>query len=209
MIEAAGLAGDREITETACQTFAKFKVGDCDVLPAYLKSAVFVMAVQRAADGPSNWETLLSWCHIACSALERNICLKALGQAQDPVLIGKTLDIALDSDYVKIQDISILLEWLRRTARAVQMRWRWMCENWWVITKRLPLSMLGVMVGLCVAGFTKDEHTKAVRDYFEQKNTSGFDRALEQSLETIQAKVRLIDREGRSLHGWLDESGFL
>lgn len=37
----------------------------------------------------------------------------------------------------------------------------------------------------------------------------GFDRALEQSLDSVRAKAKWVARDGDDVHGWLESKGFV
>lgn len=48
-----------------------------------------------------------------------------------------------------------------------------------------------------------------IEAFFKEKSTKGFDKALAQSLDSISAKAKWVERDGAGVRGWLREHGYL
>lgn len=208
MFGSAGLAGDAKVLTAAKEMFAKFMEGDYAAVHPNLRSSVFAMAVRDG--GEKEWDALLARYHSAPTADEKNTCLRSLGRAQSAELIKKTLHLALSGE-VKMQDIYMPIGGLGTTSQGVEARWAWMVNNWDELVQKLPpsMTMLSSVVSLCVAGFTHDEQLRKVTQFFEGKDKKGFDRSLQQSLDSILAKNNQLTRDGEDVEGWLQEKGYL
>ena len=75
--------------------------------------------------------------------------------------------------------------------------WEWFKANYYPLLKKLPpgLSMLGSVVSICSNNFTTEEQAKMVHDFFSDKDTQGFDRALAQTMDSIHAKASWVSRD--------------
>jgi aminopeptidase 2 len=89
--------------------------------------------------------------------------------------------------------------------------WAWFKENYDLLIKKLPpgLSMLGSVVSMCTSNFTSNEQALEVHDFFKDKDTKGFDRALAQSMDTIAAKASWLSRDKEDVQNWLKVNGYL
>jgi len=208
MFGSAGLAGDAKIIAAAKEMFAKFMQGDYAAVHPNLRASVFAIAVRDG--GEKEWNALLARYHSAPTADEKNTCLRSLGRAKDAGLIQKTLHLALSGE-VKMQDIYMPLGGLGSTSGGIEKRWEWMCNNWDTLVDKLPpsMTMLSSVVSICVAGFTSGQQMKKVEAFFQDKNKKGFDRSLEQSLDSIRAKSNWLKRDSEDVSEWLKGNGYL
>jgi len=208
MFGSAGLAGDKKIQAAAKEMFSKFLEGDFSAIHPNLRSSVFAMVLRDG--GVKEWDAILARYHTAPTADEKNTCLRSLGRARSPELIKKTLDLALSGE-VKMQDIYMPIGGLGTTSEGIEKRWAWMCANWDELVKKLPpsMTMLSSVVSICSAGFTSESQIRKVEDFFQNKDQKGFDRSLQQSLDSIRAKANWLRRDGEDVAGWLKANGYL
>lgn len=158
----------------------------------------------------SQYEAVLREATHAKTSDERNTALRALGRAKSPDLIKRTLDLSL-SDDVKGQDIYLPISALRSHPDGINALWKWVKDNWDELERRLPpgLSMLSSVVSICTSSFTHREQLKDIQDFFANKSTKGFDKALAQSCDAITAKAAWIERDSEDVKLWLKENGYL
>ncbi|RMZ82863.1 hypothetical protein DV737_g1899, partial [Chaetothyriales sp. CBS 132003] len=208
MFGSAGLAGDAKIKAAAREMFDKFKQGDYAAVHPNLRSSVFAIVVRDGDD--SDWKALLDRFHSAPTADERNTCLRSLGRTKDPALMAETLALALNGE-VKSQDIYMPLGGLSSTSFGIEQRFEWMKANWAELVKALPPSMmmLSSVVSICVSGFTKPDQLASVDAFFTGKDKKGFDRSLDQSLDSIRAKAGWLERDSKDVADWLAQNGYL
>lgn len=139
---------------------------------------------------------------------ERNTALRALGRARSAELIQRTLALTL-GDEVKEQNIYMPLSGLRTHAEGIEALFVWMTKNWVELNRKLPagLTMLGNVVQICTASFTKPEQKKRVEDFFKERSTKGFTMGLAQSLDSIEARANWLSRDKEDVAKWVKDNG--
>ncbi|KAL8968977.1 MAG: hypothetical protein Q9183_002219 [Haloplaca sp. 2 TL-2023] len=204
----AGLAGDEKVIKAARDMFAKFKAGDRTAIHPNIRGSVYAIVLRNGGDDEYN--VLLKEYQTAKDADERNTALRSLGRVESDELIQRTLSLPL-SDMVKGQDVYLPLGGLRNEAKGIDALWSWMTSNWEGIEQKCPpgLTMLSNVVQLCTSGFTKEEQLQKVDKWFEGRSTKGFDRALEQSKDSVRAKAKWLSRDKDDVEEWLRKEGFL
>ncbi|KAI4167566.1 MAG: hypothetical protein LQ343_007105 [Gyalolechia ehrenbergii] len=204
----AGLAGDEQIIKAAQEMFAKFKSGDRSAIHPNIRGSVYAIVLRNG--GQEEYDTILNEYQTASDADERNTALRSLGRVDSPDLIERSLSLAL-SDQVKNQDVYLPLAGLRNEAQGIEALWKWMTSHWEEIEKKCPpgLTMLSNVVQMCTSGFTSEVQLKEVQEWFKSRSTKGFDRALEQSCDTVRAKAKWLARDKGDVEEWLRKDGFL
>ena len=207
LFSSAGLAGDEKIKSAAFDMLENFKSGKKDAIHPNLRASVYAICLTYG--GEAEYEVILNAYRTAQTSDERNTALRAIGRAKNPKLIKRTLTLPL-SDEVKGQDIYLPLGGLRTHSDGIAALWEWMTANWDELEKKLPpgLSMLGSVVSICTSGFTRAEHIKRIDDFFGKRSTKGFDQSLAQSLDSIRAKDKWIQRDGDDVKTWLKHHGY-
>lgn len=204
----AGLTGDSKVISAAQEMFHSFAEGNKSAIHPNIRGSVYAIALRNG--GEKEWDTIFEEYKTAKDADARNTALRALGRSQTPSLVEKTLALPL-SDDVKGQDVYLPIANLRDSADGINALWDWMTNNWEAIEKKAPpgLSMLSSIVQMCSSGFTKLEQEEMVRGWFAKRSTKGFDRAVEQSCDSVRAKAGWVSRDGGDVEGWLKKEGYL
>lgn len=204
----AGSANDPEIVKATQSMFKKFAAGDRKAVPPTIRGSVYGLALLHG--GEKEWEVLLNDYRTTKDALERISALAALGRTENQKLIERTLSLPL-SDEVKAQDIYTPLNRLRDTPQGINAIWHWMTTNWGGINVKAPPTgtMLGSMVKYCTTAFTKKEQLEDVQAFFKGKDLKGFERSLEQALDSIRAKMGWVERDREDVKAWLEKEGYL
>lgn len=202
----AGLVGDEQIIKAAQDMFAKFKSGDRSAIHPNIRGSVYAIVLRNG--GKEEYDAILNEYQTASDADERNTALRSLGRVDSPDLIERSLSLAL-SDHVKNQDVYLPLAGLRNEAQGIEGLWKWMTGNWEEIEKKCPpgLTMLSNVVQMCTSGFTSEEQLQEVQEWFKGRSTKGFDRALEQSCDTVRAKAKWLARDKGDVEEWLRREG--
>lgn len=201
-------AGQADVVAFAHDAFAKFVAGDLAAVNPNLRAAIF-NCVAKSGSG----ETFDQLYHIytnPASVEEKLAALRSLGRFEDSALLDKTAALLLQTDIIKPQDIYMPMQGMRTHRGGVEKLWQWASTNWDSIYKLLPpgLSMLGLVVTISTAGFTKQEQKAEVEKFFADKNTKGYDQGLAQSLDMITAKYNWASRDTTSVAEWLKTNGY-
>ena len=210
----AGLSGDKPIIQAAKEMFSKFAAGDRSAINPNIRASVYAIALQYSSSQSEKekaYDVLLNEYGTATIADERNTALRALSRVgSNTELIQRTIKLPL-SDEVKAQDVYYPIAGLRSEKEGAEALWTWMTSKWDALNKKCPASLGGLshVVQICVGGFTTEAQIKMVREWFQERSTKGFDRALEQSLDGVQAKANWLKRDAGDVGAWLGENGYL
>ncbi|KAJ9300543.1 hypothetical protein DTO271G3_1707 [Paecilomyces variotii] len=204
----AGMSDDPVVVNAAKDMFKRFAEGDRSAIHPNIRGSVFSIVLKNG--GEKEYDVILDRFRNAPTSDEKNTALRTLGAAEDPALIKRTLDLA-SGDEVKNQDIYMPLAGLRGHTNGIKARWEWLKTNWDAIYKRLPpsLGMLGSVVQITTSSFCTEEQLKEVEEFFASKDTKGYDRAVEQSLDAIRAKVHWLKRDRSDVENWLKANGYI
>ncbi|KAI9037006.1 M1 family metallopeptidase [Aspergillus affinis] len=205
MFGSAGMAEDPIVVKAAQDMFARFSAGDVSAIHPNIRGSVFSIVLKHG--GEKEYNVVYDRFLHAPTSDEKTTALRCLGASEHPDLIQRTLALA-NGEEVKNQDIYMPLGGLRSHTTGIEARWSWMKNNWDALYKRLPpgLGMLGTVVQLSTASFCTEAQLKDVQTFFESKDTKGFDRSIEQSLDAIRAKINWVNRDRADVAAWLKES---
>jgi puromycin-sensitive aminopeptidase len=130
--------------------------------------------------------------------------LLALTGFRQPELIEQTLARTLGGD-VRTQDAQFVLAALLLSVHGRERTWAFVQENWERLNSLLPPN--GVRrVCESVAGLATPEWEQQVCAFFAAKKVQLGGKKLEQYLEHLRIAVRLREREGAALLGYLQRS---
>ncbi|WQF78312.1 Putative peptidase M1, alanine aminopeptidase/leukotriene A4 hydrolase, ERAP1-like protein [Colletotrichum destructivum] len=199
---AAGMSGDEKVVAAAREKFDKFVAGDKTAIHPNIRSSVFSIVLKFG--GEKEYDAVLKYYKTAETADERNSALRTLGQARDPKLRQRTLDLLLNGE-VRDQDIYIPIGSLRSTKGGIEALFDWLQTRWDDIYTKFPAqsSMIGSIVSYCTSGLTKQEQLDQLEKFFAEKEKKGFVRALSQSTDSIKAKIAWTSRDTEDLRKWL------
>lgn len=208
MFGAAAMAGDETTKAAAFELFAKFISGDREAVQPNLRASVFGIVLTYG--GEAEYNAMVKEYETAKQSSERNTALRSLGFASDPKLIQRTLAYALSKE-VKLQDLYQPISALRGHKDGIVALWEWLKTNWDELTRRMPsgMSMMGDVVAMSTASFTRDEQVAEVKKFFSERSTKGFELELAQSLDAIEAKRKWLARDSKDVEAWLKENRYL
>lgn len=205
---AAANAGHKEVVDYAQKQFAAYIAGDDKAIHPNLRGSIFGVVAKNGDE--KVFEQILSIYKNPKSVDEKNTALRTLGLFRDEEILKRTTSLLLQTDVIKPQDIYIPMQGLRAHRLGVEILWAWLKENWDAIYKLLPpgLSMLGSVVTIATASFTKKEQIADVKQFFSTKNTKGYDQGLAQALDIISAKSAWSARDIDVITKWLNSNGY-
>lgn len=204
----AGKAGDPSIIKASFNIFSKFSMGDKSAIPPDIKKHVFDIVAKYG--GESDYYAIQKIYLQPQSEEEKLTALESLGSVRDVKVIRKSLQFALGKD-VKSQDMFLILTGLQHHANGVVEMWSWAKTNWDLIVRTLPsvLTSLSHVVMLVTCGLTTPGQIQDVVDFFKTKSTKGFDQALGQSYDTMNAKRKWVQRHSGDVQEFLSQQRYL
>ncbi|MCJ1306481.1 Aminopeptidase 2 mitochondrial [Agyrium rufum] len=207
LFSSAAQSNDPKAVQACKDMFAKFTAGDPSAIHPNLRGAVYANVLRLG--GKEEYEAVLEEYKTSKDAMAKTIALSTLGRARAPELRQRTGDFALSED-VRSQDVIYPFIGMRNDADGIKALWEFVKNNWKAVTVKCPpsLGMLSNVVKFTCSDFTHPEDIEEVQNFFNGKSTKGFERALEQSLDSIRAKVGWLKRDGEDVKAWLEKEGF-
>ncbi|KAI3327730.1 peptidase family M1 [Xylariaceae sp. AK1471] len=148
----------------------------------------------------------------------KEVCLSSLGQTRNPEIIKKELlpflfDIsppAPASESVPSGDMHSLGSALAANSVARDLQWDYLQENWdKVTTKMANPVVLDRFIKISLNKFTDDKYVTEIDKFFEDKDTSSFDRTLEQVKDAVRGRSAYYQRDAGVLKEFLKANGYL
>ncbi|KAK5814475.1 peptidase family M1-domain-containing protein [Linnemannia elongata] len=204
ILRTAGRAGH---VATVAEAKRRFKIFASDasqesILHPSIRQTAFEMVLTNG--GEEEFRQVLKYFHNAPKQDQQVVALLALGAVQQPELIAEVQELAISKD-VRPQDITYVLAGLSANAKARLSTWEFIKKNWTLISDRYKSSMglLGLCVKYPLVWLADKALVQDVTEFFAEKDTKDFQRALDQAIEGLNVNSAWVEREQESLGAWL------
>ena len=205
----AGLSGDLASAKTARKLFDKFFAGDRDAVPVDLRGPVFQIVLCNYMTDEDYDAVLAEYETGATTAEERSTALSALGYAQRPGLLFRTIALALDKTRVPNTMLSSLVSGLNTHPAGITALFDTLLDHLDQLKERYGggLGGLGSALRLFCSGLATHAQADRLEAFFADRETAGFERTLKQVVEEIRIRAEWVARDGEALRGWMDGHG--
>ncbi|KAL2915252.1 hypothetical protein HK105_205117 [Polyrhizophydium stewartii] len=217
--EAAG-ANDEEIAAELVRRYERYIAGDDKALHANLRSLAFATANKRSQTD-AVFEQLLSLAKTSDAAAVQLDALRAIGSSPSLDVVRRSLALVLDSETVRLQDVTVPLNSLVASPAFGEARvvmWEWLRANWEALHERMSAAMglLGSVVTLSVTFHTSAELADEIEAWargddlatdeakakrVEQLKSAR--RPLDQSLERVRTNAKWLARDRAAIAAWV------
>ncbi|KAJ2549967.1 hypothetical protein EV175_004244 [Coemansia sp. RSA 1933] len=206
-IRGAGLAGDKEVIDEVNRRFGAFFGGDKSVFTTDTLRTAFAVAVRNG--GRDEFEKVKGYYLDSENPVDQKLAaLSCLGFTTDPALVDELLEFAL-SDSVRNQDVHQAIVAINSYGAHRERLWKWYRDNYELLVSRYRASMnyMGILVRLSIGEFIGDDKASEVESYFADKNTSKFQRVIDQSLEKIRSNTAWYEKDKDNVREWFVANG--
>lgn len=147
----------------------------------------------------------------------KDVCLSSLGQTKDAELIkNELLPFLYDtsppapaSESVPSGDMHTLSGSLAANAFARNIQWEYIQANWDKLTIKMANPVvLDRFVKISLNKFVDNKFVTEIEQFFEGKDTSSFDRTLEQVKDAVRGRAAYYLRDADILKQWLKANGY-
>ncbi|KAF9944908.1 hypothetical protein BGZ70_004228 [Mortierella alpina] len=209
VLRTAGRAGHEATIQEAKRRFAIF-VSDASqeaILHPSIRQTAFEIVLTNG--GEEEFRHILKYFQTAPKQDQQVLALLALGFAQQPELIEKVQTMAI-TDAVRPQDIHYVLAGLSANPKARLLTWQFVKKNWALLSERYKSSMglLGACVKYPLGQCSDAALVKDVSEFFADKDTKDFQRALDQAIEGLNVNSAWVSREQEGLAEWLSANKY-
>ncbi|KAL8952644.1 MAG: hypothetical protein Q9222_001450 [Ikaeria aurantiellina] len=207
LISTAGSAEHTATIDEAKRRFKRYIAGEQKAIHPSLRLPVFRINV--AEGGPEAYEAVRNEYLSTTSIDGKEICLQALGRVQTPNLIKDFLDFQF-SDKVKVQDVHSGSIALAANSKARDVLWQYIKDHWSVVHGKLSGNsvVLDRYLKNSLQKFASHEKERDIADFFQDKDTKGFDRGLVQVADTVRGNANYKERDEMLVLEWLQTHGY-
>lgn len=207
MFSAAGAVGDEKVVAAVKDLFARYYAGEKSALHPNIRGAVFSLALKYG--GEKEYNQLREIYAKTTSEDEAGDAHKAFGRANQPELMKRTFDMIFTPE-VKNSEIHSLLLGFRASREGIDALLDYLFNNWDTMIKELPptLTTLPRVLTYLISAINEDGLTR-VNEFFKDKDLTGFDKTLEQTLEAVRSRLAWVNRDREDVAAWVRENKYL
>lgn len=139
----------------------------------------------------------------------KEICLAALGRTKNPELVNDYLDFVF-SDKVAVQDVHNGAASLAANSKVRGLLWEYIKDNWSAVETRLSANnvVFERFVRIGLSKFADHSIADDIASFFQNKDTSAYDRALVIVSDSIRTNARYKERDEKLVLEWLAAHGY-
>ncbi|PKY03975.1 putative aminopeptidase [Aspergillus campestris IBT 28561] len=208
LIGMAGVAGHEGIVAEAKRRFDLWATGkDKSALHANLRSAIFGIAISEG--GHEEYNAVKEEYSKTTSIDGKEICLAALGRTKKPELVNDYLNFVF-SDKVAVQDVHNGAASLAANSKVRGLLWEYIKNNWSAVETRLSANnvVFERFVRMGLSKFADHSIADDIASFFQNKDTSAYDRALVIVSDSIRTNARYKERDEKLVLEWLAAHGY-
>lgn len=207
VVAAAAAAGDHWTLREIQRCFAPLHAGNDSLIEPDLLRTVLIEGVRHG--GESEYHTVLRMYREPATPAHKTAALQALGYAQQPALIERTLEMVFQ-DQVKMQDLPHLYAALSANTASRRRLWEATKEHFDELAAKLEgnFSLMGI-VKAAISSLTSERDQADIQAFFAHRTTSTYHMSLAQGLESVVAQTRWLQRGTQQVEEWLQAQGYL
>lgn len=188
------------------QLFQAWKLNKSAIHPS-LRVALFSAAVanSQGSELTDIYTTLLEEIAHPTSVDGREAATKALGKISDSEAIDKTLDLLL-GEKLPPQELLVFLFSLGQNPTTRKALWNFHKSHWDEIfnVQKTNIAFFERYIRSLLANFSTKELYDDIKEFFSDKDTTGWDMALGQCLDAIKSAYEWVDRDATDIGKFLD-----
>ncbi|KAF7301221.1 Leucyl aminopeptidase [Mycena indigotica] len=167
----------------------KYLEGDELSVPPGIQQTAFGVAAQ--VGGRLEFDGLLKLCENAVKPAVKTNAILGIGKTQDPALLEELFDYIATK--ARDQDVASFCRGLQVNPAARRMLAKFARDKYEIFSDRFGTnSMLKYFVEECFCTLTTQQDYDGIEAFFKDKDTSRYNMALAQVLETIQSQIVAI-----------------
>ncbi|KAI0713398.1 peptidase family M1-domain-containing protein [Earliella scabrosa] len=202
-IQQAADAGDPWVVDELKSRFDHFlKTGDDSKIPSDLTAVTFRIAVEEG--GRPEWEAVKRMAAKPKNPFQGLSAMRAMGANKDLGLAEETFTFILNE--ARDQDTFYYARGLHMNFATRRFLVEKFKEHFATFEKRYA-GNFGLIrwTEICFGGFSSDKDYEDTAAFFKDKDTSKFDMALKQTLDSIKSRSAWVKRSTNELTQWLEK----
>lgn len=167
---------------------------DASLLPSDYKTTVYKL-ILKTSTGTEDYEKILATFYSTDDNAERKYAMHSLGASKSKALKLRTLDWAVKSGDVKLQDFFYPIGAVSSNKEGSALAWAYFKEHAELIkgmlAKASPSLMDGVIVS-CIRGFSTVDDAADIEAYFATNPIPSSERRIGQAVESIRSNGKFL-----------------
>ena len=149
-----------------------------------------------------------------CSHGAKPALLSALDRTDDKDILQRlaTFDLAVlpSGESIASSDMSWPIYSMGNHSIGKYIQWEYVKNNWTdVVAKMGSVAVLDRLLRYILGGFSSRANLTDFDDFFRNKYTEGFAKALKKCKDEIQSRASYRERDAASLKQWLMDNGYI
>uniref|UniRef100_A0AAZ3RSH4 Aminopeptidase n=1 Tax=Oncorhynchus tshawytscha TaxID=74940 RepID=A0AAZ3RSH4_ONCTS len=173
-------------------------------LPADVAETVYSVGAQE----DTGWASLLQTYTHSLSETHKRKILSALASSRDTNKLTRLLELGLEGEVIRTQDLDSLIAMVARNPRGRHLAWSYVQKYWSTLVDKFQLgsfSIRNIIIGT-TAQFSSTEELTEVRVFFESIHEQASQlRVTEVAMDNIQKNILWLQRNLGTLRSWLDQ----
>lgn len=139
----------------------------------------------------------------------REAYVAGMSRVKSEALIRDFLDFSF-SGAIPTQDIHGPAANLSHNATARPIYWKWLRDNWTMVEGRLKGTtvVFDRFIRMSLVNFVTKQDRDEIEAFFKDKDTKPFERALIQTLDSIESNYKYRERDQAKVVEWLNANGY-
>ncbi|XP_014016590.1 endoplasmic reticulum aminopeptidase 2 [Salmo salar] len=197
--------GDLPCLEQAQRSFTHWLDSNSTLsLPADVTETVFSVGAQE----DSGWASLLHIYTLSLSETHKHKILSALASSRDTNKLHRLLELGLEGEVIRTQDLDSLIVMVARNPRGHHLAWSYVQKYWSTLVDKFQLgsfSIRNIIIGTTGQFFSTEELTE-VRVFFESIHEQASQlRVTQVAMDNIQKNILWMQRNLGTLRSWLNQ----
>ncbi|KAF9054698.1 leucyl aminopeptidase [Panaeolus papilionaceus] len=203
-ITQSAAARDSTVVKVLQSYFQRYlDTGNISNIPADILRPTFAAAVQHG--GRKEWEAAMKSHNEPTTPSEKIAAIYAMGASEDPDLAKETLKFM--SMKSKTQDMMYFFGGLGANFKHRRLLTKYMQDNYDALLRRFEANYsLTSLVTRSTNYYSSMKDYAAIEAFYKDKDTSKYNKALAQALDTIRARAGYIERSNEDLIQWLNSA---
>ncbi len=163
------------------------------LLPSEYKTTVFKIILMNG--GEKEYDQILKSFYATEDNNEKKYAVFSLGATRNNSLRMKTLDWAVKSGDVKLQDFFYPISAVSSSADGTLLAWNYFKDNFAVIKEKLAKaspSLMDAVIVYSTSRFCTHERAKEISEFFKANPLPSSERKITQTVETINTNAALL-----------------
>ncbi|GMF02427.1 unnamed protein product [[Candida] boidinii] len=185
------------------------KLSKPETIPPFLKEPVYKTILSNTNTCTrESFDLILKDVTNPTSLDSHEVGLSALGCISDSSFFPQLTSLFFSKSMAEM-DAKFLVESLSRNSTCKKMFWEFIRNSFGKFRKDYSNWTFDRLLRIFLPGLQSEEYLAEVTKFFEENDTSGFDKGVKQSIDSISSSVSYINKNQSGFESWLKENRFM